>query len=202
MSLGQHISIAKRDPTTISTTKQPLVETALHLLVPTPVPGGRCHGCVDYPLTLDISLNFTTFKWQPDGTTFESPKVPVLLQILSGVVEISIPGGAPGAPHPFHLHRHAVHVVCSAGNDTYNYGNPVVRDVVSAGNNTDDLAVFRFKTDNAGPWLLHCHIDLHLDADLAVVFAENIPAMAHENPPSRPSYIFPSVLADAMAAVD
>ncbi|KAJ6550409.1 laccase [Mycena vulgaris] len=193
----------KRDPTTISATKQPLVETALHPLVPTPVPGGRCHGCVDYPLTLDISLNFTTFKWQLNGTTFESPKVPVLLQILSGahtaqellpknnlfeflpnkVVEISIPGGAPGAPHPFHLHGHTFHVVRSAGNDTYNYDNPVVRDVVSTGNSTNDLTVFRFKTDNAGPWFLHCHIDWHLDAGLAVVFAENIPAMAHENPP-------------------
>jgi iron transport multicopper oxidase len=89
--------------------------------------------------------------------------VPVLLQILSGaqsatdllptgsvftlpansVVELSIPGGTPGAPHPFHLHgvrcladfilctsvltstQHNFFVIKSAGNDTYNFDNPV-----------------------------------------------------------------------------
>jgi hypothetical protein len=55
---------------------------------------------------------------------FIPPTAPVLLQILSGahtaadllppgsiytlppnsVIEISVPGGTPGAPHPFHLH--------------------------------------------------------------------------------------------------
>ncbi|KAG8801435.1 laccase, partial [Serendipita sp. 399] len=30
----------------------------------------------------------------------------------------------------------------------------------------------RFTADNPGPWLLHCHIDLHFDSGLAVVFAE------------------------------
>ncbi len=59
-----------------------------------------------------------------NGTTFEAPSVPVLLQILSGAqnaqdllpsgsvyslpsnatVELSIPAFAIGGPHPFHLH--------------------------------------------------------------------------------------------------
>ena len=31
------------------------------------------------------------------------------------------------------------------------------------------------QTDNPGPWLLHCHIDWHLQTGLAVVFAEDAP---------------------------
>ncbi|KAJ7913037.1 laccase 2 precursor [Mycena leptocephala] len=182
---------------------QPLVETALHPLVPTPVPGVHRPGAADVNLRLEIGLDFTTFKWQLNGSTFTPPTVPVLLQILSGaqlaqdllpsgsvyslprnkVIEVSIPGGAPGAPHPFHLHGHTFFVIRSAGNATYNFNNPVIRDVVSTGADVTDLTTFRFKTDNAGPWFLHCHIDWHLDAGLAVVFAEDIPTMAHENPP-------------------
>jgi len=206
--------------TTNSTSKQPLVETALHPLVPAKVPGKHVPGGADVNLQLNISLDFTTFKWQLDGktchgtdcttqvpqlntTTFEAPNVPVLLQILSGahtpqelmpknnllelepnkVIEISFIGGAPGAPHPFHLHGHTFQVVRSAGNSTYNWDNPVMRDVVNTGASVDDRPTIRFVTDNAGPWFLHCHIDWHLDAGLAVVFAENVPAIAQEKPP-------------------
>lgn len=34
------------------------------------------------------------------------------------------------------------------------------------------------QTDNPGPWFLHCHIDPHLEVGLAVVLAEDIPAIA------------------------
>jgi hypothetical protein len=62
------------------------------------------------------------------------------------------------------LHGHAFHVVRSAGNSTYNYVDPVVRDVVSIGDvATNDNVTIRFFTDNPGPWFLHCHIDWHLE---------------------------------------
>ncbi|KAJ7129888.1 laccase [Mycena crocata] len=200
----RYVGAKKEEPTTSSAIKQPLVETALHPLVPSKVPGKHVPGGADVNLMLNITLDRTTFDWQLNGTTFISPvPMPVLLQILSGkhtpqellpknnlyplkpnqVVEISIPGGAPGAPHPFHLHGHNFYVVRSAGNATYNWENPVIRDVVSTGSSPDDLTTFRFVTDNAGPWFLHCHIDWHLDSGLAAVFAEDIPTMAHENPP-------------------
>ncbi|KAJ7117223.1 laccase 2 precursor [Mycena crocata] len=193
----------KDDPNTTSDLKQPLIETALHPLVPSPVPGRHIPGGADVNLRLEISLS-ATFQWLLNGTTFVQPPVPVLLQILSGahtaqellpknnlftlkphqVVEISIPGGSAGSPHPFHLHGHNFYVVRSAGNATYNWDDPVIRDVVSTGLSVDDLTTFRFVTDNAGPWFLHCHIDWHLDAGLAAVFAEDIPAISHENPPT------------------
>ncbi|KAJ7913038.1 yellow laccase [Mycena leptocephala] len=199
----RYLGASNQDPVSTSAIKQPLVETALHPLVPSPAPGIHKPGAADVNLRLEIALDFTTFKWQLNGSTFTSPTVPVLLQILSGaqtaqdllpsgsvytlppnkVIEISIPGGAPGAPHPFHLHGHNFYVVRSAGNATYNFDNPVIRDVVSTGPDATDLTTFRFVTDNAGPWFLHCHIDWHLDAGLAVVLAEDVPTMSKENPP-------------------
>ncbi|KAJ7635366.1 laccase [Roridomyces roridus] len=138
-----------------------------------------------------------------NSTTYVSPPTPVLLQILNGartaqellpnnnllqlepnqVVEVSFVGGSIGAPHPFHLHGHNFWVVRSAGNDTYNYEDPIVRDVISTGDNTTDLPTIRFVTDNAGPWFLHCHIDWHLQSGLALVFAENVPGIGKEKPP-------------------
>ena len=91
------------------------------------------------------------------------------------------------------MHGHAFSVVRSAGNSTYNFVDPVIRDVVSIGNAGDNVTI-RFYTDNPGPWFLHCHIDWHLNASVvppsvviifilksipfsgfAVVFAEDVP---------------------------
>ncbi|KAH9991899.1 laccase [Russula vinacea] len=123
-------------------------------------------------------------------------------------VEISIPAGAPGQSpggpvsracceslvgmvtgwgdlfkHPIHLHGHSFHVVRSAGNSTYNFDNPVIRDVVSNGDPGDNVTI-RFVTDNPGPWFLHCHIDWHLERGFAVVFAEDVPDVAAQVKPT------------------
>ncbi|KAF7357251.1 Multicopper oxidase/laccase [Mycena sanguinolenta] len=160
-------------------------------------------GGADVNLNLNITFNFTDFEYEINGASFNPPSVPVLLQILSGaqnaqdllppgsvytlppnkVIEISIPGGSPAAPHPFHLHGHAFWVVRSAGNSSYNYDNPAIRDVVSTGPSTSDNVTIRFVTDNAGPWFLHCHIDWHLDIGLAIVFAEDTGSVAQEPTP-------------------
>ena len=130
---------------------------------------------------MTASQNAGTFL--VNNASFSDPSVPVLLQILSGttdasallpagsvytlernkVVEVTIPGGVAGAPHPFHLHGHTFWVVRSAGSTDYNWDDPILRDVVSTGV-TGDQVTFRFTTDNPGPWFLHCHIDWHLIA--------------------------------------
>ena len=90
----------------------------------------------------------------------------------------------------------------SAGSSTYNYANPVRRDVVSIGGAGDNVTI-RFRTDNAGPWIMHwcvllsafagfhsltsrhSHIDWHLDLGFAVVLAEDIPGIKPTNPVPR-----------------
>ncbi|KAK7007823.1 multicopper oxidase/laccase [Favolaschia claudopus] len=188
------------DPTTNATTAAAaLDETNLHPLVSSPVPGTHTVGAADVALNLVITLDFTTFTFQVNGAEFIAPTAPVLLQILSGahtaaellpngsvftlppnsVVELTIPGGTPGAPHPFHLHGHNFWVVRSAGSSTYNWDDPVIRDVVTTGSATTDNTTIRFVTDNAGP-----HIDFHLGDGLAIVFAEDTDTIANSVHPS------------------
>ncbi|KAJ7734064.1 laccase, partial [Mycena metata] len=202
----RYVGAAIVDPSTTETTSAaPLVETNLHPLVSTPVPGTAVAGGADVALNLVIALDPTTVTFTVNGAQFVPPTAPVLLQILSGahtaaellpagsiytlppnsVIEVSIPGGSPGAPHPFHLHGHNFWVVRSAGSTTYNYNNPVIRDVVSTGAATTDNTTIRFKTDNAGPWFLHCHIDFHLEIGLAIVFAEDTDTIANSVQPSE-----------------
>ncbi|KAK7682832.1 laccase, multicopper oxidase, benzenediol:oxygen oxidorectuctase [Cerrena zonata] len=184
------------EPKTIEApSKAPLRETDLRPLEYSPVPGKPVPGGADINHRLDLSFNRTDGRFAINGTSFRDPEFPVLLQILSGakeahellpkgsvfdlelgkVVELVIPAGVIGGPHPFHLHGHNFWVVRSAGTDKYNFKDAILRDVVSIGTgptagNPGDEVTIRFVTDNPGPWFLHCHIDWHLEAGLAVVF--------------------------------
>ena len=77
--------------------------------------------------------------------------------------------------------QHTFAVVRSAGSTAYNYVDPVWRDVVSTGTPGDNVTI-RFRTDNPGPWFLHCHIDFHLEAGFAVVLAEGMNRTKATNP--------------------
>ncbi|KAH9059206.1 laccase [Lactarius vividus] len=197
LAILRYLGAVRRDPTpdptvNIPASVLPLKETNLHPLNPTPAPGRPIPGGADININLDVSIDPSTSQFLVNGVSFESPKVPVLLQILSGAdvsgllpkgsifpvgrsqsVEVSIPAGALGGPHPIHLHGHAFHVIRSAGNSTYNFDNPVIRDVVSIGNTGDNVTI-RFFTDNPGPWFLRCHNNWHLEKGFAVVFAESV----------------------------
>ncbi|KAJ7182989.1 laccase [Mycena crocata] len=204
----RYIGAPKVDPKTITRIGTKLLsETDLHPLIPVPVPGAPHVGGADVSINLEIGVDVSGAapKYTLGGSSFLPPTSPALLQILSGaqsaqdllptgsyyslppnkVVEISIPGGADGgAPHPFHLHGHAFHVVRSAGSSKYNWKNPVIRDTVSTGSAAaGDNVTFRFVTDNAGPWFLHCHTNYHLEIGLAVVFAEDVKTIQKQKVP-------------------
>ncbi|KAI0362952.1 laccase [Pilatotrama ljubarskyi] len=192
------------EPTTTQTPSViPLVETNLHPLARMQVPGRPVPGGVDKAINLAFAFNGTNFL--VNNATFTPPSVPVLLQILSGAhtaqdllppgsvyplpprssIEITMPAtvAAVGAPHPFHLHGHVFAVVRSAGSTSYNYDDPIFRDVVSTGTPAaGDNVTIRFRTDNPGPWFLHCHIDFHLDVGFAVVMAEDVQDVKAANP--------------------
>ncbi|KAF5391088.1 hypothetical protein D9757_003138 [Collybiopsis confluens] len=149
-------------------------------------PGKLGSGPPDIFFELNIAQPNPPF-FDINNISYISPTVPVLLQILSGAaqptdflpsdqvllitpnatIEVSIPG--TGA-HPFHLHGHNFDVIRQPNSNVTNFVNPPRRDVtpINGGNTT-----FRFKADNPGAWFLHCHIDWHLEAGLAVVFAES-----------------------------
>nr|UYM28068.1 laccase 4 [Trametes polyzona] len=189
-----------REPNTTHTQpRNALDETHLHPLTNPQAPGQPRRGGVDYALNLEMSNDDGRFFI--NNASFSPPSVPVLLQILNGTldahdllpkgsvynlppfstIELSMPGGVRGGPHPFHLHGHSFSVVRSAGSDHYNYIDPVRRDTVSIGAESDNVTI-RFVTDNPGPWFLHCHIDFHLEAGMAIVFAEDTNSTGIANP--------------------
>lgn len=197
----RYIGAPDEEPTTPEVIpKNTLVEANLHNLHGGDVPGGS--GPADTQLTFNFDFDGATNRFTVNNKTLKPiDSLPVLLQILSGTppekivpqdgvyflernktIEIVMPGGIPGSPHPMHLHGHTFDVVRSIGSTQYNYNNPVRRDVVSIGSLASDLATIRFRTDNPGPWIFHCHIDWHLDLGFAVVFAEatgDIPSVTH-----------------------
>ncbi|ESK86292.1 laccase [Moniliophthora roreri MCA 2997] len=172
------------------TSTNPLSEADLVPLENPGAPGDPVVGGVDYALHLNFAFT-SAATFTVNDATFVPPTVPVLLQILSGAqtadtllpsgsvvalpsnstIELSMTGGLLGLEHPIHLHGHTFDVVRVAGSSEYNYENPIRRDVVNAGSTSDNVTI-RFTTDNPGPWILHCHVDWHLEAGFAIVFAE------------------------------
>ncbi|KAJ4465860.1 laccase [Lentinula lateritia] len=121
-------------------------EGDLHPLENRGAPGNPYPGGADLVLNFTLGFNADMVLFSMNGVVFESPTVPVLLQILSGahhaqdllpkggvhtlppnkVIEINFFGGdAPAGPHPFHLHGHAFDVVRTSDSSEYNFKNPV-----------------------------------------------------------------------------
>ncbi|KAF5367142.1 hypothetical protein D9758_003875 [Tetrapyrgos nigripes] len=182
----RYVGAPNVEPTTTGTNNGHKLDDAEMHPIASEGPGKTGSQPPDVAFNLVISQPNLPF-FDINGISYISPTVPVLLQILSGAaaptdflpseqvlliqpnqtIEVSIPGG--GA-HPFHLHGHNFDIVQTATQTSKNYVNPPRRDVVPIlGGNT----TFRFQSDNPGAWFLHCHIDWHLEAGLAVVFAES-----------------------------
>ncbi|KAJ7176104.1 putative laccase 1d precursor [Mycena crocata] len=173
------------EPTTVNVPGLKMDDGLMHPIA-SEHPGQLGSGPPDFAMTLNIAQPTAPF-FEINGVSYLSPSLPVLLQLLSGaakphdflpseqvillpsnsIIEISIPG--TGA-HPFHLHGHNFDVVLQPNAVTPNFVNPPRRDVtpINGGNTT-----FRFFSGNPGAWFLHCHIDWHLEAGLAVVFGES-----------------------------
>jgi len=94
------------------------------------------------------------------------------------VVEIIV-NNDDGGKHPFHLHGHAFQAVWrseeeagfyNATRDTDFPKTPMRRDtfvVMPNGN-----IVLRFRADNPGVWLFHCHIEWHVTSGLMATMVE------------------------------
>lgn len=68
--------------------------------------------------------------------------------------------------HPFHLHGHVFQVVARSEEDAGNYAVDTAESVPSVPMRRDTVliranghAVLRFRSDNPGVWLFHCHIE-------------------------------------------
>ncbi|TPX69554.1 hypothetical protein SpCBS45565_g02374 [Spizellomyces sp. 'palustris'] len=89
-------------------------------------------------------------------------------------------------PHPFHLHGHTVWVLgygtaksyAEIPFENFNLTNPLRRDTFSVPSGTWDGLTFgwtvvRFIANNPGVWFLHCHLEFHIIAGLAMTLVED-----------------------------
>lgn len=104
---------------------------------------------------------------------------PLVLNHLD-VVELVLNNQDTGK-HPFHLHGHAFQAIIRADDDAGDY-DPTAVDPASlpaAPMRRDTLMVrptshfvIRFRADNPGVWLFHCHIEWHVDSGLIATVIE------------------------------
>ncbi|CAA0836333.1 Laccase-7 [Striga hermonthica] len=92
--------------------------------------------------------------------------------------------------HPIHLHGFNFYVLAQGfGNynanvdsKKFNFQNPQERNTIAVP--VGGWAVIRFRANNPGVWLMHCHLDVHLPWGLATAFVvENGPTPATTLPP-------------------
>ncbi|XP_055902686.1 uncharacterized protein LOC129938892 [Eupeodes corollae] len=131
--------------------------------------------------------NETTFQQQGIDCRKDFCKCHHVLQVpLDAVVELILvdEGIAYDANHPFHLHGNAFRVIGldrvgknvtieqikemdRLGQLHRNFNRPPVKDTVTVPDG--GYTIIRFKADNPGYWLLHCHIEFHAEVGMALV---------------------------------
>eukprot|EP00644_Phytophthora_capsici_P016006 jgi/Phyca11/115385/e_gw1.28.124.1 len=103
--------------------------------------------------------------------------------------------------HPFHMHSHVAWVVGSghaSAEDVYNnnlpplkLNGPMARDVYTVpACDIDDTGacvnvgyvVLRFKADNPGVWMMHCHVDWHKAIGMGMIFVEGEAGLREKGP--------------------
>ncbi|KAE8689626.1 Laccase-5 [Hibiscus syriacus] len=136
----------------------------------------RCQGPNDFPgappLKFDYTGNVSRSLFQPvPGTKLYRLKYGSRVQIVIQDTSIVTPEN-----HPIHLHGYDFYIIAEGfGNfnpqrDTskFNLVDPPLRNTV--GVPVNGWAVIRFVADNPGVWLMHCHLDVHLNWGLAMAF--------------------------------
>ncbi|KAJ9167496.1 hypothetical protein P3X46_022144 [Hevea brasiliensis] len=124
------------------------------------------------PLQFDYTGNVSRGLWQPvPGTKLYKLKYGSKVQLVFQDTSI-----VTTEDHPMHLHGYHFAVVgmgfgnFNAATDTakFNLIDPPLRNTI--GTPPGGWVAIRFVADNPGIWLLHCHLDSHLNWGLAMSF--------------------------------
>ncbi|XP_004500522.2 laccase-12-like [Cicer arietinum] len=129
----------------------------------------------DFPAKPPVNFNYTGNVsrplWQPvPGTKVYKLKFGSRVQIV--LQDTSI---VTGENHPTHLHGYDFYIVAQGfGNfdpkkdsAKFNLVDPPKRNTVAVPVN--GWSVIRFVADNPGAWIMHCHLDVHINWGLATV---------------------------------
>ncbi|CAG8029710.1 unnamed protein product [Penicillium nalgiovense] len=174
---------------------------------------------VDRQLILDTSRRLVDglVRFTVNGKTYIPPKVPSLYtantvgsELSSNpevygqvnpfvvkhneIVEIVI-NNRHNNLHPWHLHGHHFQVLQRTPVDGGFYNGltsnvsttPIKRDTIMVQNNGH--TVIRFRADNPGVWMLHCHVEWHVESGLMATIIEAPETFAQTiHPPPKSHY--------------
>lgn len=123
----------------------------------------------------------TSGSLSTDPTVYGVNTHPLVLE-HNQVVEIVLNNHDPGK-HPFHLHGHDFQVLARGDDDSGDWDSEALRNGTitypASPMRRDTLLVrpnghfvIRFRSDNPGVWLFHCHIEWHVDSGLSLTVVE------------------------------
>jgi laccase len=124
------------------------------------------------PVQFDYTGNVSRSLWQPiPATKLYKLRFGSVVQIVLQDTSIVTPEN-----HPIHIHGYDFLILAEGfGNydaekdaQKFNLENPPQRNTVAVPVN--GWAVIRFRADNPGVWLMHCHLDVHITWGLAMAF--------------------------------
>ncbi|XP_017977839.1 PREDICTED: laccase-7 [Theobroma cacao] len=147
----------------------------------------------DFPAKPPIQFDYTNASVNNNLPLLFAPKGTKVTKLkFNSTVEIIFQNTAiiGVENHPMHLHGFDFHVLAQGfGNynpakdrKKLNFINPQMRNTI--GVPVGGWAVIRFRANNPGVWLMHCHLDVHLPLGLATAFVvENGPTPDTTLPP-------------------
>ncbi|CAL1401971.1 unnamed protein product [Linum trigynum] len=146
----------------------------------------------DFPIT---PLNPFNYTGTPPNNTFVANGTKAVVLPFNTTVEVVLQGTSilGAESHPIHLHGYNFYIVGQGfGNfdpskdpKSYNLVDPVERNTV--GVPTAGWVAIRFRADNPGVWLMHCHFDVHLSWGLRMAWVVMDGKLPHQKllpPPS------------------
>ncbi|XP_059432619.1 L-ascorbate oxidase-like [Corylus avellana] len=142
-----------------------------HVYNQSPPPTGydfEKYNIYDVPANTNASLSNGIYRLEFNTT------VDIILQNAVSM------GGTTSETHPWHLHGHDFWVLgygtgkfdINEDPKKYNLVNPIMKNTVPV--HPYGWTALRFKADNPGVWLFHCHIESHFHMGMGVVFEEGI----------------------------
>jgi multicopper oxidase len=139
----------------------------------------------EVPYAWGINNKFAKY---PDVPVYISGMEPGQVEVVNvevnEVVDILLDNSNGMMTHPMHLHGHSFYVLGDP-RTTSAMGamrgrrhlqltsNPVLRDTVNVGPGA--MVMIRLVANNPGPWMMHCHLELHLLVGMSLVFMVGTP---------------------------
>lgn len=150
----------------------------------------------DFPLEPPIYFNFTG---DVNVTVYADQDTKVITLDYGEEVELIYQGTNVGNAqnHPMHLHGYSFYLVGTGLGNFNNQTDPLNYNLIDPPEvNTIQLprlgwSVIRFKADNPGVWLLHCHFERHTTWGMVGVFIVKDGGTANTSMRAPPAYMPP-----------